>query len=41
MNPENDAALISEFKDVLEYIKEEERIESYVPADDIRRKVLT
>lgn len=40
MDPDSDSVLIAEFNDVLNYIKDEERIESYVPADDVRRKVL-
>lgn len=41
MNPETDSALITEFNDVLAYIKEEERIESFVPVTDDRRIFLT
>ena len=37
LNAETDAALIKEFNDVLEYIKEEERIENLVPTSDERR----
>ena len=37
VNAETEAALIKEFNDVLEYIKEEERIENLVPATDKRR----
>ncbi len=40
MNADTDAALVKEFNDVLEYIKEEERIENLVPATDKRRLCL-
>ena len=40
VNAETEAALIKEFNDVLEYIKEEERIENLVPATDKRRIAL-
>ncbi len=40
LNADTDAALINEFNDVLVYIKEEERIESLVPATDPRRIAL-
>lgn len=41
LNPETDSALIAEFNDVLAYIKEEERIESFVPVTDKRREHLS
>ena len=40
LNSDTDAALIAEFNDVLAYIKEEERIESFVPITDPRRTIL-
>ena len=40
LNKDTDAALIAEFNNVLAYIKEEERIESFVPVTDKRRVYL-
>lgn len=39
-NAETDAALVADFNDVLSFIKEEERIESNVPAGDFRREAI-
>ena len=39
-NAETEAAIVAEFNDVLNFIKEEERIESNVPAGDVRRELI-
>jgi hypothetical protein len=40
LNADTDAALFKEFKDVLEYINEQDRLENIVPPEDEKRKRL-